>query len=449
MTTHTKRPEIALALGTAAATLLSGPAQAGLLDYDLGGDDWDAEAAFMLYSESDGRVAAIAPAVQATKTIDTDETLTLRFTLDSLTGASPNGAVPSNNAQTFTGPSGGGAYTVAAGEAPLDDTFKDTRAAFNAGWTRPLGEAYTLSVGGNLSKEYDYLSLGASTSVARDFNQKNTTLSAGLALASDTIEAVGGTPVAFDAMPLPSRDDDDDDDIVATTRDGDGGPKGDESKTVTDALFGLTQVIDRDSVLQLSLGFSQSDGYQNDPYKVISVVDANGDPVVADTASNLSLAVYENRPDSRSRQTFYAQYKRNFDGRVLNTSYRYMQDDWEVSSHTLDLSFKVPVGEGWIQPRFRYYTQEAAEFYTPFFREGEQPVSGDTSTYASSDYRLGNMDATTVGLSYGRDGERPWHLTMEYYLQSPEEPDNKFGALEDLDLVPDMSAAVLRLNIDL
>jgi len=432
-----KKRDISLALTAAAGALLGNTAQAGLLDYDLGGDDWDAEAAFMLYSESDSRVSAIAPAVQLTRTIDTDETLTLRFTLDSLTGASPSGAVQSNNAQTFTGPSGGGSYTVAAGQTPLDDSFKDTRVAVNAGWTRPWGEQYTLTLGGNVSKEYDYLSLGGSARIARDFNQKNTTLSAGISLANDTISPVGGTPVAFGPIKTVDAD-------TSETK-----TSGDESKIVTDVLFGLTQVIDRNSVFQLSLGLSQTDGYQNDPYKLVSVVDANGDPVISDAASNLSMALFENRPDSRTRQSIYAQYKRNINGSVLDTSYRYMQDDWEIKSHTLDFSYRMPFGGGWWQPRVRFYAQDAAEFYTPYFQEGSQPTVGSNDSYASADYRLGSMETTTVGLSYGRDGDRPWHVTLEYYLQSPEEPDNKIGALENLTLTPEMSATILRLNIDL
>lgn len=437
MSTHSKKLDISLALTAAASALLGTSAQAGILDYDFAGDDWDAEAAFMLYSESDGRVSAVAPAVQLTRNIDTDETLTLRLTLDSLTGASPNGAVQSNNAQTFTGPSGGSAYTIEAGKAPLDDSFKDTRAAFNLGWTRPWGKNYTLTLGSNISKEYDYLSLGANARVARDFNQKNTTLSAGISLANDTISPVGGAPVAFAAIKNAGADT------------SDSKRAGDENKTISDLLFGLTQVIDRDSVFQLSLGFSQSDGYQNDPYKIVSVVDANGDPVVSDASSNLSLALHENRPDSRSRQSLYTQYKRNFNGSVLDTSYRYMQDDWDVKSHTLDVSYRMPVGGGWWQPRLRFYRQDAAEFYTPFFLDGEQPSAGSSNTYASADYRLGNMDATTVGLTYGRDGKRPWQLTLEYYLQSPEEPGDKFGALKNLTLVPEMSATILRISVDL
>ncbi len=366
-----KKLDISLASTAAASALPSNSSQAGLLDYDLGGKVWDAEAAFLLYSETDGRVSAIAPALQLTRNIDTDETLTLRLPLDALTGASPDGAVPSNNPQTFTGPSGNGAYSVAPGNAPLDEYFKDTRASFNVGWSRPLPSNFLLTLAANASSEYDYFSMGGSASLAREFNTNNTTLSAGISLSNDTVSPVGGVPTAFAAIPVANEEDVDDNDRNANR---------DEKKNITDVLFGVTQITDRDSVLQLSLGPSPSDGYQNDPYKILSAVDANGDPILADSASNLSLALYENRPESRTRQSVYAQYKRNIEGSVFNTSYRYMQDDWRVKSHTLVFSYRMPLGGGWCQPRLRYYTQQAAEFYTPFFKEGEQPAA-ETPNY--------------------------------------------------------------------
>jgi len=45
------------------------------------------------------------------------------------TGASPNGATPSDQVQTFTSPSGKGSMDAEAGKQLLDDTFKDTRIA--------------------------------------------------------------------------------------------------------------------------------------------------------------------------------------------------------------------------------------------------------------------------------------------------------------------------------
>ena len=49
----------------------------------------------------------------------------------------------------------------------------------------------------HLSKEHDYLSFIVSGSLAENFNQKNTTVSAGLSLAFDSIDPGGGRPVAF------------------------------------------------------------------------------------------------------------------------------------------------------------------------------------------------------------------------------------------------------------
>ena len=63
-------------------------------EHDVG--DWDISAALLFYNESDHRVQAIEPIIQAKKYIATDETLTLKFTYDSLTGTSPTGAVASN-----------------------------------------------------------------------------------------------------------------------------------------------------------------------------------------------------------------------------------------------------------------------------------------------------------------------------------------------------------------
>ena len=42
---------------------------------------------------------------------------------------------------------------------------------------------------------------------------------------------------------------------------------------VYDALIGVTQVLSRRSLLEVAYSYSQVDGYQNDPYKTLSVVD--------------------------------------------------------------------------------------------------------------------------------------------------------------------------------
>ena len=59
------------------------------------------------------------------------------------------------------------------------------------------GTTQRLSLGVNLSSEYDFQSLGANAALARDFDDRNTTLSLGLAIEGDRIKPVGGTPVGL------------------------------------------------------------------------------------------------------------------------------------------------------------------------------------------------------------------------------------------------------------
>lgn len=446
---------LSAALAAAANTLLAGTSQAagfGLLD----DESWKTEAMILYYSEGD-RVSALEPVIQATRALDTDESLTARLTLDTLTGASGSGAVPSSRPQVFTRPSGGGSYRTSPGEVPLDDTFKDTRASFNLSWLRPVGENMEMTVGGNISREFDYVSLSANTQLAYLTQQNNRTWSIGLAVASDSISPVGGAPVPLSIMETSHEDDDDEDEEDDEFEEEDeedeedddddyGGGLGDQSKQTIDMLLGFTQVLDRNSLFQLTAGISQVDGYQNDPYKIISVVDDDGEVVYRDADISLPLVLHENRPDVRSKQSLYAQYKRWFDGRILDASYRFTTDDWGIDSHTIETSLRFPLGNSkWLQPRLRYYHQSAADFYTPWFLEGTQPSSTRYGEYASADYRLGEMATYMVGLEFGHDGRRDWSVALEYYSQQPTEP-AKFGRLDDYTLAPAVNALIVRFG---
>jgi len=430
-----KHKKITMALTTAACSLFNAtPDVQADESADLG--EWDINAAVLYYTESE-RVSAFEPVISAKKQIDSDESISLKLTLDSLTGPSANGAVPSINPQTFTKPSGNSSYTAPANEAPLDDTFKDTRVAFSASWEQALSRMTRMTLGGNLSKEYDYLSLGTSVMFAHDINQRNTTLNAGVSFAHDTIEPEGDIPTPFGIMQP-----------TGTTQ-----PRltGTDDKTLIDVLLGVIQVVDKDSLFQVNYSYSQADGYLTDPFKVISIVDgATGLPIIEDATTNLSQVVFENRPDSRTKHSLYTQYKRNIIGDVMDVSYRYMFDDWEITSHTLDFRYRLKTSETtfW-QPHLRYYQQSEAEFFRPYFVSGQQPGVGADNVYATSDYRLGEMTTYTIGLEYGEKyHDHGWSIAAEYYLQSVTEPSVKVGQLAQQELFPDVDAFMLRFNYD-
>ena len=135
---------------------------------------WDIDSAFLYYGESDGRVKDLSLSAHATRDFGDERKLGLDLTVDSLTGASPSGAIASDGAQTFTSPSGRDTYSTPAGEIPLDDTFLDTRFALDGSWSQPFARLYTVNAGLGFSSEYDYQHIGANFGLTRDFNQRNT-----------------------------------------------------------------------------------------------------------------------------------------------------------------------------------------------------------------------------------------------------------------------------------
>lgn len=418
------------ALAAATCALLGSAAPATAADTER----WSIDSGLLYYGESDGRVQDVSAAISAQRDFDDDRKLGLSLTADTLTGASASGAIALDRPQTFTSPSGKAVYSTPAGETALDDTFKDTRFALNASWSQPLARLYTVSGGLGFSTEYDYTHLGANASLARDFNKRNTTLSFGVAWSQDDIDPVGGAPVPLAQM----RD-------VGDLQ----SKRGSDSKDVLDVLLGLTQVLGRNTVLRLNYSYSDSSGYLNDPYKILSVVD----PLTGDTIARVpaggqgpnGVYRYESRPDSRVKQGIYAEMKHAFGAPVLQLSYRFMTDDWGIDSNTLETKLRWPLGaDNFIEPQLRYYTQSEADFYRSSLVDG-QPLP----EFASADFRLGNFDAVTVGVKFGHrtPSGNEWSTRLEYYQQSGDVPREQIiGNQAGREQYPDLSAVIVQFG---
>ena len=394
---------------------------------------WDFDTALLYYGEDNDRVQNLSISALARRTYVDDRILTLGVTVDALTGASPNGALPQQFAQTFTQPSGKHVFVAPANELPIDDTFRDTRVALTANWQQPLGRLYTINVGASASNEFDYLHLGVNAKISRDFNQRNTTLSGGVAFASDQIDPIGGIPDGLSQMlnvgDLSNR-------------------RVDDSKNVIDVVLGVTQVISRNLLVQVNYSYSDSSGYLTDPYKIVSAVDAvTGDAIpVAQTPGvdgPSHLNFHEHRPEDRVKHSLYTQAKYYAGGKVLDISYRYMTDDWEIDSHTIDLRYRWPVGSNsYLEPHLRYYTQTEANFYALNLIDGQA-----LPEHTSADYRLGNFDAITAGIKYGwtTNGGNDMNVRLEFYQQSGSVPSSQLiGNQVDQDNYPDLNAIIFQ-----
>jgi hypothetical protein len=412
-------------LGSAAARSQDGqtaPTGSGLLD------DWSADSALAYYHE-DGRIQAIEPIVNASKTFSDGEALSLNATFDSLSGSSPNGALTSRTPHTFASPSGTSltgkrTYTTAAGQLPVDPKYHDQRLAVGGDWTLPLSRVTQLSVGGKLSDEHDFLSATVNASIAHDFNEKNTTVSFGISNEYDSIKPIGGTPVAGSDYSLFDK-------------------TGGKSKDGVGLLLGLTQVMTRNWLTEFNVSVDRFTGYLSDPYKIISVID---------TAGNTTGYVYESRPDQRIRKSAYWENRVMWTDQVSTAlSLRAMADDWGVRSDTaqLHLRWSLSDRDRYIEPTLRWYRQTAAEFYTPWILGTDKPAT----SYESSDSRLAAFHALTYGLKYaqtlaGHDGHAgpEFSIRAEYYQQTFDNQMGAPGALQGLDLYPSLKAFLVQVG---
>jgi hypothetical protein len=387
-------------------------------------EDWSVDSALAYYHE-DGRVQAIEPIINVAKVFADGESLNFNATFDALSGASPNGALPSHSPQTFTGPSGKAshAYTIAPGQLPADPNYHDTRFAAGANWTMPLTRVDRLSVGGKFSVEDDFISATVDASIAHDFNDKNTTVSFGLYNEYDSLHPIGNTPV-------PGND------VTSLVR------TGGKSKDGVGALLGVTQVMTRTWLSELNLSVDRFTGYLNDPYKITSIIDSAG---------NTTGYEYESRPDHRTRKSAYWENRVAWTSQLSAAlSLRYMSDDWSVRSDTAQLHVRWSWSnrERYVEPTFRWYRQTAADFYTPFVDAARQ-----NGGFESADSRLGAFHALTYGVKYaqklpglGSRAESEFSVRVEYYQQTFAERVPVPAGLQGLDLYPGLKAVLVQLG---
>lgn len=400
------------------------PAPASAAEGDAGQIHWVFDSAVAYYHEN-GRIQAIEPIVNVSKDFEDGELLNFNLTVDSLTGSSPNGALTSNQPQTFTSPSGkpGHGYMTAPGELPVDPHYHDQRIALAGSWQMPWSRVTRWSVGGKVSDEHDFFSLTGDLSVAHDFNEKNTTASLGVYDENDRLRPIGGEPVAGSDYALAEK-------------------RGQPTKNDVGVLLGLTQVMNRHWLAQANVSVDRFTGYLNDPYKILSVIDAAG----ATTGY-----LYERRPDRRTRESVYLENRVGGERESVALALRYFTDSWKVHSDTARLRFRwwnADRSQYW-EPSVRWYRQSAADFYTPWI--SSSAASG--STYESSDSRLAAFHALTYALEYaidlGNEFEQPrrkFSVRLEYYRQTVDNGIPGPGPLRVLNLYPGLTAVLVQFG---
>lgn len=143
-----------------------------------------------------------------------------------------------------------------------------------------------------------------------------------------------------------------------------------EEKDIRSAWFGMSQIVNQNSLVRFGLGYTNREGFLTDPYKA-----------------------RDKRPDERNEWVFSAGYRHFFDKQdaALHLDYRYFQDDWDIVSHTVEAAWVQNISESLqLTPFVRYYTQDEADFFSV--------VAKTNQKYYSDDYRLSAYGAFSGGL---------------------------------------------------
>ena len=372
----------ASAAGPGASPAGTEPAVGAALGLPGARADWEIDASLLSWSETDSRVDVTKAIANLSRETDTGA-VSVGLVHDTMSGASPTGALRGDgDAVTYSGPSGG-SIDAGGGDGGRGDgslaAFEDERVQASAAFERDVRPNLAIELGGVVSQESDYDSFGGSVTATRESADKAWSADVGLALTTDTIRRsdVGGTP-----EPLADTDE--------------GVAFGEGTRNTADVSFGLSRVINRTTVARAMLQLGRSSGYHTDPYKVISVADADGR--VIDNR-------FESRPEERTRASLGATLVHRIADAAhsVHLDYRLYGDDWGVVSNTFDARYRHRLTKRqYLEPHVRLYAQGAADFHAPFLASdaGLDPVLPEDG-HASADYRLDGLRSVTFGLKYG------------------------------------------------
>ena len=335
-------------------------------------NSWNVDVGYLYYNEPD-RITVDTYMAMISGNLSDKDTVKLGLVFDTLTGSTPTGALPSSDTVTVTSASGAGGGSVggADGTAPFDDT----RLAIDASWGHEWQRLIRSSASAYVSVEGDYTAVGGGLSLEKDTEDKAYTFTA----------AIGGS------VDKVSRSDERTPAPLSETADETFFGKGD--KNTYDVLFGMSTVINRRTAAMVNISHSRSLGYHTDPYKIISVADA-------DDAEFKTL--YESRPDERERYVLYSKLVHELpeSGHHVDFSYRYHTDSWDVNSHTFEMGYSFDTRvKHLFTPFTRIYHQQEANFYQRTILSTDGSIDNNLE-HVSSDPRLAEMLSITTGVKY-------------------------------------------------
>lgn len=191
-----------------------------------------------------------------------------------------------------------------------------------------------------------------------------------------------------------------------------------ERKNVYEFTLGFTQVISTDLIAQAEAYYSYSNGLLIDPYQVVTVMD---------TIHYLHFLYEPIYPEKRNR--YAGSIRVNYlvgENSALKVGYRFYTDDWDVTSHTIDIGFqhmffdeKMVVGGN-----LRSYFQTKAFFFKPKYYAVDKYMCVDSKLNAqrSNNFEL-NLDINGNLIPLINSENITLKSTLTFYYRKTNSPD--------------------------
>jgi len=146
-----------------------------------------------------------------------------------------------------------------------------------------------------------------------------------------------------------------------------------------------SQILTKNLIAGVNFNVITDWGYLASPYRSIRYLDA-GTP----KGYSLGSQVY---PDTRTSTAVQLEAKYFLPYRAAITgSFRYFRDTWDIVGKTFEVDYTHPISNIWIlEGRFRYYTQNNANFYSDLFQYA------DEFEFEGRDQDLAAQDNYTIG----------------------------------------------------
>jgi hypothetical protein len=147
--------------------------------------------------------------------------------------------------------------------------------------------------------------------------------------------------------------------------------------------LGISQVLTRNAILGLNFEVITDEGYLQSPYRSVRFQNPDG-------TVGFQSEIYPNTHTSNAfsvRLKYFLSYRA-----ALEAGYRFYSDTWGVQGNSLEVGYTHPRGPWTFDGKVRFYTQDAADFYSDLFPRQ------NFANFLARDKELSTFQSYTLGV---------------------------------------------------